>query len=207
MKDAVVALSLQSADARSTMASRPATTVERTYVSFYVPDVHGARGYDQVVLKHPNGLCVVCLSPEHPCARRRVRAAGAPATRPRKPRASASEAGTMSPGKETRRRATRPNAPPARRPSRPLPPRGRRVRTRRRPMTQTTPAVWRRRGNASPALANGRRRRRSSRRTRRSRWARSPRWTSPAARTRGRTTARLPARCLSAARRRRARRR
>ena len=51
------------------MASRPATTVERTYVSFYVPDVHGARGYDQVVLKHPNGLCVVCLSPEHPmCA-------------------------------------------------------------------------------------------------------------------------------------------
>jgi len=51
------------------MASRPATTVERTYVSFYVPDVHGARGHDQVVLKHPNGLCVVCLSPEHPmCA-------------------------------------------------------------------------------------------------------------------------------------------
>ena len=51
------------------MASRPATTVERTYVPFYVPDVHGARGHDQVVLKHPNGLCVVCLSPEHPmCA-------------------------------------------------------------------------------------------------------------------------------------------
>lgn len=51
------------------MASRPATTVERTYVSFYLPDVHGARGHDQVVLKHPNGLCVVCLSPEHPmCA-------------------------------------------------------------------------------------------------------------------------------------------
>jgi glycine cleavage system H lipoate-binding protein len=75
--DAVVAraslvgetFSLQSADARSTMASRPATTVERTYVSFYVPDVLGARGHDQVVLKHPNGLCVVCLSPEHPmCA-------------------------------------------------------------------------------------------------------------------------------------------
>ena len=53
--------SFQSADARSTMASRPATTVERTYVSFYVPDVRGARGHDQVVLKHPNGLCVVCL--------------------------------------------------------------------------------------------------------------------------------------------------
>ena len=51
------------------MVSRPVTTVERTYVSFYVPDVHGARGHDQVVLKHPNGLCVVCLSPEHPmCA-------------------------------------------------------------------------------------------------------------------------------------------
>ena len=51
------------------MASRPATTVERTYASFYVPDVHGALGHDQVVLKHPNGLCIVCLSPEHPmCA-------------------------------------------------------------------------------------------------------------------------------------------
>jgi glycine cleavage system H lipoate-binding protein len=51
------------------MAARPATTVERTYVSYYFPDVHGASGHDQVVLKHPNGLCVVCLSPEHPmCA-------------------------------------------------------------------------------------------------------------------------------------------
>tara|TARA_B110000977_G_scaffold66340_2_gene90263 strand:- start:23506 stop:24318 length:813 start_codon:yes stop_codon:yes gene_type:complete len=51
------------------MASRPITTVERTYVSFYVADVNGLEGHDQVVLKHPNGLCVVCLAHNHPmCA-------------------------------------------------------------------------------------------------------------------------------------------
>jgi hypothetical protein len=48
------------------MASRPTTTVERTYVAYYVPSVQGAQGHDQVVLKHPNGLCVVCLAPGHP---------------------------------------------------------------------------------------------------------------------------------------------
>ena len=72
--------------------------MERTYVSFYVPDVHGARGCDQVVLKHPNGLCVVCLSPEHHVrgggfGGRRASDASAETAGKRK------RAGTMSPGR------------------------------------------------------------------------------------------------------------
>ena len=205
MKDAVVAL-FPSERGRTLDDGVPSGDDGGAHVRIVLrPRRARCAGYDQVVLKHPTDCASCACRPSIPCARRRVRAAGAPATRPRKPRASASEAGTMSPGKETRRRATRPNAPPARRPSRPLPPRGRRVRTRRRPMTQTTPAVWRRRGNASPALANGRRRRRSSRQRDRAGRARLADFS--AARTRGRTTARLPARCRSAARRRRARRR
>lgn len=46
--------------------TRPVTTHDRTYATYYIPDVNGQRGHDQVIFHHPNGLCVVCLSERHP---------------------------------------------------------------------------------------------------------------------------------------------
>jgi hypothetical protein len=42
------------------------TTQDRTYATYYLPDVNGQKGHDQVLFHHPNGLCVVCLSELHP---------------------------------------------------------------------------------------------------------------------------------------------
>jgi len=46
--------------------TRPVTTQARTYATYYMVDVNGQRGHDQVLFHHPNGLCVVCLSERHP---------------------------------------------------------------------------------------------------------------------------------------------
>mmetsp|Transcript_22036 Transcript_22036/g.36760 ORF Transcript_22036/g.36760 Transcript_22036/m.36760 type:complete len:174 (-) Transcript_22036:99-620(-) len=48
---------------------RPKTCVERDYEALYAIDVGGEEGHDQVVYRHPNGLCVVCLAPTHPLLR------------------------------------------------------------------------------------------------------------------------------------------
>ena len=46
--------------------TRPVTTQDRTYTTYYITDVNGQKGHDQVIFYHPNGLCVVCLSERHP---------------------------------------------------------------------------------------------------------------------------------------------
>ena len=61
------------------VATRPRTTHERTYATYYVPDVNGDKGNDQVIFAHPNGLCVVCLSDRHPLCSGRTTAADDPA--------------------------------------------------------------------------------------------------------------------------------
>ena len=61
------------------VATRPRTTQERTYATYYVPDVNGQKGNDQVIFAHPNGLCVVCLSDRHPLCAGRPTAADDPA--------------------------------------------------------------------------------------------------------------------------------
>ena len=47
-------------------ATRPVTTQDRTFATYFVADVSGQRGHDQVCFHHPNGLVVVCLAESHP---------------------------------------------------------------------------------------------------------------------------------------------
>mmetsp|Transcript_23914 Transcript_23914/g.52234 ORF Transcript_23914/g.52234 Transcript_23914/m.52234 type:complete len:183 (+) Transcript_23914:146-694(+) len=52
------------------LPKRPKTCVERDYEALYALDLGGEQGHDQVVYRHPNGLCVICLAATHPLVRR-----------------------------------------------------------------------------------------------------------------------------------------